>query len=132
MVWGEQKVVGGLVGLITALLLEATLLILRTGFESDKAAPAFKQTQQQQQPATSGQLDDPGQRISATQQQLRPVLPSEAASLQSAQPAMAGTEGPPAVTNLVQRKRGNFVEDARGNIVDDSRTVASLEHDKAK
>lgn len=128
MLAGEQKVVGGLVGLITALLLEATLLILRTGFESDKPAAVF--SQQQQQP-TSGQVDDPGQHTSATQQQLRPVLPSEATTSKSAQPASVRKEDPTAVTKLVQRKRVNFVEDARGNIVADSRPVASLGHDKA-
>lgn len=124
------KVVGGLVGLIAAMLLEATLLILRTGFESDKASPATKQQQphrQQQQQAGSEQSQEAGQKTSSAQQQLRPSLPYESTT---GQPAPAGREGLPAAKELVHRRQKTFVQDSRGNIVNNGPSVASLERTK--
>ena len=118
-----QKAVGGLVGLIVAMLLEATLLILRTGFASEEppsglgsaTAPQPQRRQQLQQlPQTRAGGKD---RRHALVQGKNPPLPATRQSSSSeARPHATGVRSDATVAQAPKR-RGGFKVDPFGNIV---------------
>lgn len=112
-----QKAVGGLVGLIVAMLLEATLLILRTGFASDEGpsgpgsatSPKPQRRQLQQLPQTHAEGKDG--RHAPVQDKQSP-LPANRQS-----PSSEVRLHYDATLAQAPKRRGGFKVDPFGNIV---------------
>lgn len=113
-----QKAVGGLVGLIAALLLEATLLILRTGFAPDEDVPGLQNSSAaapQQSPPHAGRSTPPlgldAARMAPLESSLTELLDEKVQTV---------TDG-----KQLPRRRGGFKGDPWGSTVSTQSSDAS-------
>lgn len=118
-----QKAVGGLVGLIVAMLLEAALLILRTGFASEEGplgpgsatSPKPQRRQQLQQlPQTHAEGKDG--RPAPVQDEQSPFPANRQSPSSETRLHTAGVRSDATLTQAPKR-RGGFKVDPFGNIV---------------